>query len=134
MKSKIPFHIFIQHHTPAVGQPVSVSGALGRIKVGKTHRQRQGRGDGRREAAGRGLVGPMRRRLVRMTRGGGAGGSWRRDRSWLLAGWGHVMLGGQLGLGVGLVVMVVLLLLMLLLLVVLLHLLKLLQVLELGAE
>lgn len=104
-----------------------------------TYWQRHGRGDGRREAADRRLVGSVRRRVLRLSRGGGAGRARRRDGGLLLVGRGHVMLGWQLvlGVGVGLLVMVLLLLLLLmllLLLVVLLHLLELLQVLELGVE
>lgn len=101
----------------------------------QTYRQWHGRSDRRREAAGWRLVGPMGWGLLRLSRGGGARRSWRRDRGLLLAGRGHVMLGRQLvlGVGVGLLVMV-LLLMLLLLMMVLLHLLELLQVLELGVQ
>lgn len=96
-----------------------------------THRQRHGRGDRRGKAASRRLVRPMRRGLLRLSRGGGAGGAWRRYRGLLLTGWGHVMLGWQLVLRVR---VGLLLMMLLLLVVVLLHLLELLQVLELGVQ
>ena len=67
-----------------------------------TYRQRHGWGDGRREAACRRLVGSVWWRMLRLSRGGGAGRAWRRDRGLLLlVGLGHVMLGRQLILGCG---------------------------------